>query len=250
MNSNVYIEASNGARGTILSDLSMESPYKIMSPFYKDDKMQLMLMCAGPGMFGGDSLSLSIRVKDGAAMEYMTQSFEKIFPSRTGDEAHRLTQMEVGEDACLCYMPKPVLPFAGSRFCGDTTVRIQESSTLNYCDIVACGRVAMDERFQMKQYESRLRVMVGERLVLAEHMRLRSEQFSHDGLGCFGGYTHSGMMYCYSPKPDGDYAGFVRELADKRGIYMGVTGCDMGFVIRALDYQAQKIADFFSEIQL
>ena len=62
------------------SDLFLEAPYKIMPPFYDKDTMQLMQMCACPGLFGGDHVCASLHIKEQEKVEYLTQSYEKIFP--------------------------------------------------------------------------------------------------------------------------------------------------------------------------
>ncbi len=250
MKSSIYIEATGGENGTQLSDLFLEAPYKIMSPFYDRDTMQLMQMCACPGLFGGDHVSMSLHIKEQAKVEYLTQSYEKIFPERTGKEASRITQISLGEQASLRFLPKPVIPFANSSFSGETVIRGCASSTLQYSDIVASGRVAMNEQFQMERYENRLRIYIGEKLVFFDHMKLCPAQFVHSGLGHFGTYTHCGMLYCYSPLMPEEFDHAVRDLAEGRNLLVGVSRCEMGYVIRTLADRAQDIQNFYQEIRL
>mgnify|MGYP002711657844 CR=1 FL=1 len=64
---------------TILEDLSFTAPYKIMTPFEKENGgIQIMPLCASAGIMAGDSQEFSYHVKEGADLEILSQSFEKI----------------------------------------------------------------------------------------------------------------------------------------------------------------------------
>ena len=64
---------------TILEDLSFTAPYKIMMPFEKENGgIQIMPLCASAGIMAGDSQEFSYHVKEGADLEVLSQSFEKI----------------------------------------------------------------------------------------------------------------------------------------------------------------------------
>ena len=250
MNSHVYVETGFCHGRTVLTDVGFEAPYKLMSPFYEENTMQLMQMCASAGIFGGDQMELSLQIGDGSDLSYLTQSYEKIFPSKDEKTAEKKVRIELGEDASLSYAPHPVIPFAGSFYHCDTEVRMKESSSLWYYDIVACGRVGMQELFQMKQYRSGLRIYVEDDLVFYDNMGIFPDRIHYPGLGLWDGYTHAGMLYCCSGKEkeaenEENWVEAVRRKAEKEQLYAGITACDKGFLIRVLADSGDCIGKFF-----
>lgn len=97
---------------TILEDLSFTAPYKIMAPFAKENGgTQIMPLCASAGIMEGDSQEFSYHVKEGADLEVLSQSFEKIHKMDEGS-ASRTISVQVDPHAVLYYYPQPVIPFA------------------------------------------------------------------------------------------------------------------------------------------
>jgi len=76
---------------TILEDLSFTAPYKIMMPFEKENGgIQIMPLCASAGIMAGDSQEFSYHVKEGADLEVLSQSFEKIHKMDEGSAARTI----------------------------------------------------------------------------------------------------------------------------------------------------------------
>ena len=94
---------------TILEDLSFTAPYKIMMPFEKENGgIQIMPLCASAGIMAGDSQEFSYHVKEGADLEVLSQSFEKIHKMDEGSAA-RTIEVQVDKNATLYYYPQPVI---------------------------------------------------------------------------------------------------------------------------------------------
>jgi len=107
---------------TILEDLSFTAPYKIMMPFEKENGgIQIMPLCASAGIMAGDSQEFSYHVKEGADLEVLSQSFEKIHKMDEGSAA-RTIEVQVDKNATLYYYPQPVIPFAQSAFDSKMTI--------------------------------------------------------------------------------------------------------------------------------
>ena len=83
---------------TILEDLSFTAPYKIMMPFEKENGgIQIMPLCASAGIMAGDSQEFSYHVKEGADLEVLSQSFEKIHKMDEGSAIPALTNEFLGQ---------------------------------------------------------------------------------------------------------------------------------------------------------
>ena len=76
---------------TILEELSFTAPYKIMMPFERENGgIQIMPLCASAGIMAGDSQNFFYHVKEGADLEVLSQSFEKIHKMDEGAASRKL----------------------------------------------------------------------------------------------------------------------------------------------------------------
>ena len=73
----IYGEGSNQVKA--LDDVSFTAPYKIMTPFQKENGgIQVMPLCASAGIMKGDRQQFTYQIGEGADVEILSQSFEKI----------------------------------------------------------------------------------------------------------------------------------------------------------------------------
>ena len=155
---------------TILEDLSFTAPYKIMAPFEKENGgIQIMPLCASAGIMEGDSQEFSYHVKEGADLEVLSQSFEKIHKMDEGS-ASRTISVQVDPHAVLYYYPQPVIPFAQSSFTSTMTIHLaDETSRLFLLEIISCGRNAHEERFQYRRFASKVQIFRGQKLIYRDN---------------------------------------------------------------------------------
>lgn len=157
--SRVSICAGKKDGKTILEDVSFTAPYKIMTPFEKENGgIQVMPLCASAGIMSGDLQEFSYQVRQGADLEVLSQSFEKIH-KMDGGEAKRNIKVNVEKDSVLYYYPQPVIPFADSAF--ESTMEIQledKSAKLFFLDVISCGRTAHEERFLYRKFASKVTI--------------------------------------------------------------------------------------------
>ena len=181
---------------TILEDLSFTAPYKIMMPFEKENGgIQIMPLCASAGIMAGDSQEFSYHVKEGADMEVLSQSFEKIHKMDEGSAA-RTIEVQVDKNATLYYYPQPVIPFAQSAFDSKMTIHLEdETSKLFLLEIISCGRNAHEERFQYRRFSSKVLLYRGEKLIYRDNTRYEPDKMPMEGIGLYEGYTHMANLF-------------------------------------------------------
>lgn len=181
---------------TILEDLSFTAPYKIMMPFEKENGgIQIMPLCASAGIMAGDSQEFSYHVKEGADLEVLSQSFEKIHKMDEGS-ASRTIDVQVDKNATLYYYPQPVIPFAQSSFDSRMTIHLEdETSRLFLVEIISCGRTAHDERFQYRRFSSKVLLYRGEKLIYRDNTRYEPDKMPMEGIGMYEGYTHMANLF-------------------------------------------------------
>ena len=181
---------------TILEDLSFTAPYKIMTPFEKENGgIQIMPLCASAGIMAGDSQEFSYHVKEGADLEILSQSFEKIHKMDEGS-ASRIIEVQVDKNAALYYYPQPVIPFAQSAFDSKMTIHLEdETSKLFLLEIISCGRNAHEERFQYRRFSSKVLLYRGEKLIYRDNTRYEPDKMPMEGIGLYEGYTHMANLF-------------------------------------------------------
>ena len=181
---------------TILEDLSFTAPYKIMTPFEKENGgIQIMPLCASAGIMAGDSQEFSYHVKEGADLEILSQSFEKIHKMDEGS-ASRTIEVQVDKNAALYYYPQPVIPFAQSAFDSKMTIHLEdETSKLFLLEIISCGRNAHEERFQYRRFPSKVLLYRGEKLIYRDNTRYEPDKMPMEGIGLYEGYTHMANLF-------------------------------------------------------
>lgn len=181
---------------TILEDLSFTAPYKIMTPFEKENGgIQIMPLCASAGIMAGDSQEFSYHVKEGADLEILSQSFEKIHKMDEGS-ASRTIEVQVDKNAALYYYPQPVIPFAQSAFDSKMTIHLEdETSKLFLLEIISCGRNAHEERFQYRRFSSKVLLYRGEKLIYRDNTRYEPDKMPMERIGLYEGYTHMANLF-------------------------------------------------------
>lgn len=194
--SSLYIKAENSNGRTVLSDCRFTSPLKIAKPFYRGEYTEIIMMVAGAGMLEGDHYDISIDVGENASLIFTGQSYTKLFKSEKSGSSQRV-KINVQKNGKLLYFPRPVIPFADSIYNAETEVRLDSGSEFALCDIISCGRAAMNEKFLFKSYISRTSVFVDEKLVFLDNVRLVPAEIPLAGTGFFEHYSHIGMMYIY-----------------------------------------------------
>lgn len=229
---NITAEYKNGR--TVITDSEFTAPIKIAAPFYRKDHTEIMMMTASAGILDGDSYDINITVRENAALKFTGQSYTKIFRAdRTG--AVQKVTIIVEKGGTLIYAPCPVIPFGGSFFDSRTDVYLHSDSRFAMTDILASGRIAMDETFAFTSYRSRTAVYIDSRLKYLDNRRLTPENTALDGIGFFEGYTHTGSAYFYGA----DKSALEETLSGYTSGEAAVSDAAAGISVRA----AGKAAD-------
>ena len=191
---NITAEYKNGR--TVITHSEFTAPIKIAAPFYRKDHTEIMMMTASAGILDGDSYDINITVRENAALRFTGQSYTKIFRADKSGATQNVT-INVEKGGTLIYAPCPVIPFGGSIFDGSTNVYLHPESRFAMTDILASGRIAMDEEFAFTSYRSRTAVYIDGRLKYLDNRSLAPENTALDSIGFFEGYTHTGSAYFY-----------------------------------------------------
>lgn len=236
----LYLSTRRGAIGTEIDNVRFTAPFKLTSPFYIGTTAEIMIMQASAGLLKGDEHEIEISVSPGTSAVITEQSYTKIFKTDDGYASKRV-KISVGKDAVLYYLPCPSIPFSGSSFSSLTEIELAPGSRLMFWDILAGGRVGMDELFRFNRYCSSTRVRLKGKLVYADSSRLVPAEHDLSSIGCFEGCTHMGTAYFYGFEND-------FEFNETDGIISAYTQPAEGILVRALADSGDKLTAYFKSL--
>lgn len=209
---------------TILSDAAFTAPYKLMAPFERPDGgIQIMPLCASAGIMRGDRQEFSYEAGEGADLEVLSQSFEKIH-RMDGGSAYRHIRARAEKGASLYCCPQPVIPFGGSAYDSETEIYLADrSSRLFWLEIICSGRIAHEEQFAFRRFSSLVRIYREGKLIYRDNTRYEPDRMPMRGLGMYEGYTHLANIFLSASF--GDLRESIWEMIEKE------TECEGGVTL-------------------
>jgi urease accessory protein len=159
---------------TILAGCHQEPPLKVVRAFAIEDGAALVhLHNVSGGLLGGDRMTLAVNLGASAVAQITTTGATRIYRPRAESGAtSQSTEIEVGEDGLLEYLPDAVIPFARARYSQRTEVRLASGAGLFWWEILAPGREAHGELFEYESVELRTDLAAENRLIAVERVRL------------------------------------------------------------------------------
>ncbi|HEX3032159.1 MAG TPA: urease accessory protein UreD [Bacillota bacterium] len=115
---------------TVIRDVYNRVPLKIAKPFYlepESGEIFIYQMNPAGGMVQGDDYQQYVELEPGAKAFLTTQSATRVYRTPDGF-AQQGNYFTLGKGAALEFFPDPVIPFAGSRFIGETEVHLTSLS--------------------------------------------------------------------------------------------------------------------------
>jgi urease accessory protein len=168
---------------TVIAHGYAEPPYRIGPSFAIDDAAYVIIVCAGPGVFGGDRLHQSIRVGPGARVVLTSQSALQVHPAG-GLQEGRMAELQEGEMAVVhhdydveddgelhCHWD-PVIPFTDAALVQQFELAIRPTARLYWSDALMSGRASRGEAWRFRMLAHTLQLRIGGALKYLERYRL------------------------------------------------------------------------------
>ncbi|HKB10045.1 MAG TPA: urease accessory protein UreD [Vicinamibacterales bacterium] len=155
---------------TVLAHGYAEPPLRVARTFDLHGAAYAILVCAGPGVFSGETLRQAIRIGRGARVVLTSQAALQVHPSAAASAAPAVLRHSyvVESGAELHCHWDPVIPFAGARVDQRFDLQMDDDSRLDWSDAVMAGRVSRGERWQFSAFAQELVVRVGRRMAYLE----------------------------------------------------------------------------------
>lgn len=98
-----------------------------------------MILTTSGGVLQGDRLRIDVDMAPGSQAHLVTQAATKI-QEMDANYGTQIQTFTLADDAYLEFLPEPVIPYRGSRFVTDSQVRLPESATMLYAEVLQPGR--------------------------------------------------------------------------------------------------------------
>jgi urease accessory protein len=124
------------------------APLKVQRSFYPESAAichNTILHTAG-GVIGGDKLNINIDLQSQARAVITTAAAGKIYGSNGAIATQKIVQ-NIGENACLEWLPQETIIFNGAIFCQHLQVNLAPTASWLGWEINRFGRTARGERF-------------------------------------------------------------------------------------------------------
>jgi urease accessory protein len=220
---------------TVLTHSYAEPPFRTGGVFDLDGAAYVIIVCAGPGIFGGDTLLQSIHVGPGATVVMASQSALQVHPDGLDRTAVVRHCYRVDDDAELRCQWDPVIPFTGSRLDQQFELRLAPSSRLYWTEALMAGRVSRDERWRFASLAHELSVQTASSLVYLERYALDPSDREVTRRWITDEATHLATMLVCHARADRDAVDSVQcRLAESGLGGIGVDLLEPGVVVARL----------------
>lgn len=157
---------------TILRRCRYTLPLQVLSPLtLEDGSCYLLLLNPTGGVLGGDRLRTEIALEESARVCLSTPSATRVYRTNSAP-AEIDTILRVGRNATLEYFPDHLIPHAGSSLRQTLRVEMDQGSRGIFFDGFASGRVALNEQWLFRDFDSRTEILLRGRPVHLARTRI------------------------------------------------------------------------------
>lgn len=171
---------------TRLATLYQDGCAKIRLPHTHSSALEAVLINTAGGLTGGDTMRWSADLASNGQMVLTTQACERIYRS-IGGPARVQTQLSVGANAHLDWLPQETILFASSQLDRQIEIDLAPGASLTAVEAVLLGRDAMGEAALDARLRDNWRIRRSGRLIHAEATRLDGTLTERNGLSLLAG---------------------------------------------------------------
>jgi len=159
---------------TRLDRLYQRGSAKIRFPKNHRTSADAVLINTAGGMTGGDRLDWNIQAGPKSQVVVTTQACERAYRS-SGGVAHIHTNLQVGKNATIHWLPQETILFEASALHRHLEVELADGACLIAMEATLLGRHAMGEILKQCEFVDRWRVRRNGKLIFADDINLRGD---------------------------------------------------------------------------
>jgi urease accessory protein len=202
---------------------------------------EAVIINTGGGLAGGDRVTQSVTVGDGARATVTTQSAERVYRALGEAETTLDVSITLGEDARLNWLPQETILFDHSRLARSIDVDIAASARLLLVETIIFGRTAMGETVRSGSLRDKWRIRHGGKLVFAENIRLDGSIADALGKAAIANGAQITSTIISVGTSAGDRLNNVRDVLEGASCEAGASAWGPLLVVRALGRNAESL---------
>jgi urease accessory protein len=145
------LEYDDDRRKTIVRDLYTKGPLHAQRALYLEESIPSMaylyIMSTSGGILQGDRYKMDIALSRGAKAHITTQGATRVYRMER-NYATQIVNVDLEADTYFEFIPDQVIPYRNSRFYQTLRMRVHDSATMIYSEMIVPGRVASGESFE------------------------------------------------------------------------------------------------------
>ncbi|MFC5147718.1 urease accessory protein UreD [Streptomyces aureoversilis] len=189
------VAVADGRGGTALPVLDGGGPFALRRLRSPGAEARVCLVGAMSAPLGGDVLTLTAEVEDGAVVHFSTTAATIALPGRTGAPAAYNVYIRVGDGAELRWLPEPLISACGGELRMTTRIELAPTARLVFREEQILGRAG--ER--PGRLTARLTVRHGGRPLYDQELSYGPGVPGWDGGAVLGGHRAAGQLLVVNP---------------------------------------------------
>jgi urease accessory protein len=181
---------------TILEKSRVEAPMAVVRPFaLPDGGLVIQMVSLGPGLCGGDSITVDVRAGRGTRVAVTTTAATRVMSMDSEARAEQRVLLRAEADAVLEYYPCPTIPYPASALWQTIDVDAAPGARVGVVECWAMGRTARSEYLAFRSLMSRTTIACEGRRTYVDVLQLEPQAADLSGAGVLAGrrYLASGV---------------------------------------------------------
>jgi urease accessory protein len=147
-------------------------PLRVQKHLYAEGPQVCQHIIVHPpgGIAGGDRLNINVDVAEGAWAQLTSPGAAKWY--RANGPAYQQVELSVKTGATLEWLPQETIVFSAAQAELSTRIDLEGNARLFYWDVIALGRPASGERFELGHFQSALDIRRDGQLIWHERQRI------------------------------------------------------------------------------
>lgn len=199
----IELEDDSDRRKTIVRDLYTKGPLHAQRALYLEESLPSMaymyIMSTSGGILQGDRYRMDIALSKDACAHITTQGATRIYRMER-NYATQIINVDLGANSYFEFIPDQIIPYRDSRFYQTLKMRVHNSATMIYSEMVAPGRVASGESFEYDIcYMKAIGLNQVDQLRFTDIAILEPRKRNLSQLGILSDHTVVGSVYLLCP---------------------------------------------------
>ena len=211
---------------TIVDKMYYEGQSRVSArmPLVNEDTLCYYLIAMGGGLTEGEKYMIKIKLDPNSRVILSTQAPTYIYKCDNNETTAQYTNIELGKNSVLEYIPDDIIPYRNAKYEQDNTVHMAKGSTLLYTDGVTAGWSPDSKLFQYTYVHMRSHIYYDDKLVYNDNLILDPNIYNLADLGLFESSENYTSLVAVDERIDEDFVHKVQQyMQDTLQMNMGVS---------------------------